>query len=140
MLVKIFFMLSLALFTSSDQSGSVNVKISGIRNTKGNILIYLYQGEDGFPTDTKKAFKSVSIAPAGSTIQYTFANVPAGAYAISAVHDENGNGAIDTNFVGIPKEGTAASNNAKGSFGPPKFKDAQFNSTQQSSVELRISY
>lgn len=140
MSIKIFLLLSLTALSSGGQSSNINVKVSGIRNTKGNILIYLYQGEDGFPTDTKKVFKSVSVPSTGSSIQYTFTNLPAGAYAISAVHDENGNGSIDTNFVGIPKEGTAASNNAKGSIGPPKFKDAQFNSTQQTSLELNISY
>ncbi|MFN6946440.1 MAG: DUF2141 domain-containing protein, partial [Cytophagaceae bacterium] len=42
------------------------------------------------------------------------------------LHDENKNDKSDSNWIGMPKEGIAASNNAKGSFGPPKFKTAQF--------------
>jgi uncharacterized protein (DUF2141 family) len=33
---------------------------------------------------------------------------------------------LDANILGIPKEGVGASNDAKGHFGPPKFKDAKF--------------
>lgn len=32
---------------------------------------------------------------------------------------------VERNFVGIPKERVGASNDAKGSFGPPKFDDAR---------------
>ena len=42
------------------------------------------------------------------------------------IHDENANGKIDFNILHIQKEKTAASNNAKGYFGPPSFSDAAF--------------
>lgn len=41
-------------------------------------------------------------------------------------HDENSNGKLDRNFMGIPREGVGASNGARGHFGPPKFGDAEF--------------
>src|SRR5438552_3406736 len=50
----------------------------------------------------------------------------AGVYAVACFHDENGNGKLDTGLFGIPKEATAASNDAKGTMGPPKFNDAKF--------------
>ena len=52
--------------------------------------------------------------------------VKPGTYAVSTFHDENSNGKLDTNLLGIPTEGVGASNNAKGHFGPPKFDDAKF--------------
>jgi uncharacterized protein (DUF2141 family) len=55
-----------------------------------------------------------------------FTGLRPGTYAISVFHDENSNGKLDTNFLGIPKEGVGASNDAKGHFGPPKFADAAF--------------
>ena len=55
-----------------------------------------------------------------------FANLPFGEYSVSAYHDENANKELDTNWLGIPKEGTGASNNAKGKMGPPKYEDAKF--------------
>jgi uncharacterized protein (DUF2141 family) len=36
------------------------------------------------------------------------------------------NGKLDTNFLGIPKEGYGFSNGAKGLLGPPSFSDASF--------------
>lgn len=56
---------------------------------------------------------------------YTFEGLKAGIYAISIFHDENDNGKLDTNFIGIPTEPYGFSNNAKGMFGPPDFKDCQ---------------
>jgi uncharacterized protein (DUF2141 family) len=43
-----------------------------------------------------------------------------------AVVDENSNGKLDTNFIGMPREGAGASNDAKGHMGPPKFGAASF--------------
>jgi uncharacterized protein (DUF2141 family) len=45
---------------------------------------------------------------------------------VSVVHDENFNGKLDTNFIGMPREGVGASNDAKGHMGPPKFSAAAF--------------
>lgn len=55
-----------------------------------------------------------------------FPGVEPGTYAISTYHDENANGRLDTGFMRIPKEGTAASNNAFRKFGPPRYRDARF--------------
>ena len=65
------------------------------------------------------------------TCRYTFKNIPKGVYAISLFHDENDNGTMDTNFVGIPKEAYGCSNNAKGFMGPPKWQDAKFEINDQ---------
>jgi uncharacterized protein (DUF2141 family) len=42
-----------------------------------------------------------------------FPGVTPGTYAISVFHDENSNGKLDTNLLGIPREGVSASNNRK---------------------------
>lgn len=53
-----------------------------------------------------------------------FSGITAGTYAVSVFHDENSNGKLDTKFMGIPREGVGASNDAKGHLGPPKFDAA----------------
>ena len=55
-----------------------------------------------------------------------FVGVETGTYAIVAFHDENGNGRLDTNFLGIPSESWCTSRNAKALFGPPSFSGAKF--------------
>ena len=52
-----------------------------------------------------------------------FEDVPAGTYAIICFHDENDNGELDTNWLGVPTEKFGFSNNKMGMFGPPKYKD-----------------
>ena len=53
-------------------------------------------------------------------------HLPPGTYALALIHDENGNGKVDTNWIGMPKEGVGASNNATGTLGPPSWRDAKF--------------
>jgi uncharacterized protein (DUF2141 family) len=55
-----------------------------------------------------------------------FPGIASGTYAVSVFHYENGNGKLDTNFMGMPREGVGASNDARGHFGPPKFAAAAF--------------
>jgi uncharacterized protein (DUF2141 family) len=55
-----------------------------------------------------------------------FRGIPEGTYGLSAFHDKNGNGKLDTNLVGMPTEDYCASNNARGFMGPPSFEDAKF--------------
>jgi uncharacterized protein (DUF2141 family) len=56
----------------------------------------------------------------------SFREIAPGRYAVSVYHDENSNGKLDTNFLGIPREGVGASNNARGHMGSPKFDAAAF--------------
>jgi uncharacterized protein (DUF2141 family) len=60
-----------------------------------------------------------------------------GTYAIAVYHDENSNGKLDSNFIGIPREGVGFSNNAKGHMGPPKFDAAAFRFSG-GALELKI--
>jgi uncharacterized protein (DUF2141 family) len=53
-----------------------------------------------------------------------FKDLPPGEYAAVAFQDVNGNGILDKNFLGIPKEPFGFSNGARGSAGPPKFSAA----------------
>jgi uncharacterized protein (DUF2141 family) len=55
-----------------------------------------------------------------------FKKIPAGTYGLSAFHDQNNNGKLDTNLLGMPTEDYCASNNARGVLGPPSFNDAKF--------------
>jgi uncharacterized protein (DUF2141 family) len=73
--------------------------------------------------------------------QVTFKDLPQGTFAVSVLHDENGNGKMDKNFVGMPKEGYGASNNPKKKKRAPTFDEAKFslNSTGQT-IEITLIY
>jgi uncharacterized protein (DUF2141 family) len=104
----------------------IQVEIDGLRNDRGQVLCALYSSADGFPTNGEKAQAHAKSPISGGHAVCEFPGITAGTYAVSAFHDENSNGKLDRNFMGIPREGVGASNNAKGHFGPPKFDAAVF--------------
>ncbi len=55
-----------------------------------------------------------------------FEGIPSGTYALVVLHDENMNGKIDTNWLGVPKEGYGFSNDAKAASGAPSFSQTSF--------------
>ncbi|MCH9852515.1 MAG: DUF2141 domain-containing protein [Alphaproteobacteria bacterium] len=65
--------------------------------------------------------------------------LPDGIYAISAFHDLNDDGELNRNLVGLPTEPYGFSNDARGTFGPAKFADAQFTITADKITHLTIN-
>jgi uncharacterized protein (DUF2141 family) len=113
-----------AVAFSDGEPAALTAYVTGLRSDKGQIGCMLYASADGFPREPNKAVARVFAPISGGTGTCRFA-AKAGSYAIIAMHDENGNGAMDRGAFGIPKEGFGASRGAHGAFGP-KFADARF--------------
>jgi uncharacterized protein (DUF2141 family) len=111
---------------ASDKGNVVRVEVSGLRSDKGEVMCALYASAEGFPKNPEKAVAHSKAGISGGNAVCEFSGLSAGTYAVSVFHDENSNGKLDTNFIGMPKEGVGASNNAAGHFGPPKFEAAAF--------------
>ena len=122
------------------QNHQITVTVKGLHNNKGKVILYLFNSEAGYPQDRSKAFKTASAIITNNTCAIVLSEIPAGTYAIGCFHDENDNGKLDTNLLGIPTEGVGASNNAKGSFGPPKFKDAKFMVEKDMAMTITVSH
>ena len=111
----------ISLITIDSKVLTVDFEIS--KYDKGSIYVAIYDSEDTF---LKKPLKGTVVEIENGKASAIIEGLEPGEYAVSSFYDKNGNGKLDTNFLGIPKEPTAMSNNAKGSFGPPKYKDAKF--------------
>lgn len=107
-------------------SNSIKVVVAGLHSNDGEVYCSLFSSADGFPGDSAKAAKTTKSKIENDHAACAFPGVAPGDYAVSVFQDENGNGKLDTNFIGMPKEGVGASNDAAGKFGPPKFNDARF--------------
>jgi uncharacterized protein (DUF2141 family) len=107
-------------------SNSITFVVLGLHSNEGEVDCALFGSAEGFPGDSGKAIKTTKSKIENGQGVCTFSGVAPGDYAGSVFHDENGNGKLDRNFMGMPKEGVGASNDAAGSFGPPKFDDARF--------------
>lgn len=98
------------------------VTVEGTRGKNGSVMVGLF-------TDRKKFLKKATygkVIPASvHATRVVFENLEPGEYGISVIHDMNSNGKLDTNILGIPKEGFGFGNNAMGVFGPPTFENAK---------------
>jgi uncharacterized protein (DUF2141 family) len=112
--------------TPAPAENVIHVEISGLRNDKGQMLCALFSSAEAFPKKADKAVVRLTAKIADRHAVCEFTGVMPGTYAVSTVHDENSNGKLDTNFIGMPREGVGASNDAKGHMGPPKFSAASF--------------
>jgi uncharacterized protein (DUF2141 family) len=102
------------------------VTVSDIRNSTGSIYIAVFDSDSTFMKPQQWKASSRANAHKGQ-VQFVFHDLPAGTYAVSTFHDENGNGKLDQNDLGVPIEGYGFSNDAQGTSGPPKFPQAAFN-------------
>ena len=141
-IVTLLLLLPSLLPAQPQKTDTLAVRIVHIRNTKGKIWVALFQSAQGFPEDDSKAFRiqESSIDPQTLTAQVVFANVPQGVYAVSTFHDENLNGKVDKNLIGIPKEGYGTSNNPGRKMRPPTFEEAHFSSNTHQPLEIRLIY
>lgn len=135
--LKLFAALILcSILSYSQNSCDLHVKVENIAEVKGSLKIALYNHEDHF---LSKEIMSDGKAIEANQIEFVFKGLGEGTYAISLYHDENDNGKLDANFIGIPSEPYAFSNNAKGMFGPPSFEECKFEvkgSAQQIVISL----
>jgi uncharacterized protein (DUF2141 family) len=91
------------------QAGELTVTISDIRNPKGTLMVAVEKSDAGW-NDQEKPVAAQKIAANGKEVVLKF-DLPAGEYAVQVLHDENDNGKLDTNFMGMPTEGYGFSNN-----------------------------
>ncbi len=107
------------------QAGELKLELHAPGMQGKMVYVALYSIPDTFMTrDTRGRYHR--IAAAGDSTILSLIDLPAGRYAISAYIDVNGNGKLDTNFIGIPNEPTGFSRDASSRFGPPDFNEAAF--------------
>lgn len=121
------FTLLLASASWAEIEATLTIELSGLDDSQGSIFISVYDNEDDWLSEDTTALFEISISEAlVNELVVTNVDLPVGEYAVSIFYDVNGNKDLDTNFIGIPREPIALSNNAKAKFGPPKYKDAVF--------------
>ena len=101
------------------------VEVQGVRSGAGHLFVAVQTPDAAskFPYAEKVFAGTHQLAHEG-TMRFAFHGLPVGRYAVSAFHDENGNGELDIGGAGIPMEGYGFANNPPSQFGPPSFKAA----------------
>jgi uncharacterized protein (DUF2141 family) len=117
--------------------GNLTIVITGLENDDGEVLISVSNSRNNYESEDP-AFVSAKAKIENGQAEYIFEAMPFGEYAIKLFHDENTDGELDSNFLGIPTEDYAFSNNASGTFGPAVYDDAKF-IFEQSETTMQIS-
>ena len=116
--------LLLSALSVSAHAAEILVTVKGLRSDQGQILVTVYDQAEGFPLDGYRAMRKARFPVTGLETTFRLQDLPMGPCALALIHDEDGDGEIDTGLFGIPKEGLGASRDARARFGPPRFEDA----------------
>lgn len=128
-----------SLLIGAEPSAEVTVEVGPLKNLKGELRCGIFNQPEGFPTDPKRALARDHHKPEGNTVVCRFAGLAAGTYAVSVLHDEDADGEMATNFIGVPTEGYGVSNNKIPSMSAPKYEDARFTLAAGEKKTLKVS-
>ena len=136
MMKTIVFLLMLA--ASGLAGAELVVQVEGVRNGKGKVRGLVFTKAGGFPNDHNAAAAKTTAGAKPGTVLLRFGEVAAQRGSIVVLHDEDGDGKLDKNFVGIPKEGLGTSNWAKRS--KPKFEPTVVDLQKGKPIVIRLRY
>ena len=125
LLFWIFSLISILMLPETSTEGTLYITVENVKKSKGKIMLAVYAEEENFLSEIIYRGVHQEVTQSGE-VKVEIADLPYGTYAISLYHDVNGNEELDTNFIKIPKEPYGFSNNARGMFGPPKYKKKAF--------------
>ncbi len=120
----------------------ISVIIKDIKTPNGQILMGIYKDDVSFdkelPYKKVQAFKT----KISNGILLVEVKLEPGKYGISLMDDENFNGKMDYNFIGIPKEGFGFSNYYHTGLTKPKLKSFSFEviENKNTKVEVKMKY
>lgn len=120
----------------------IHVKILDIRNSTGAVACALFESPEGFPSEFLQFATNIMIIKVRDTqARCDFLDIPRGTYALAVIHDENMDGKLNTNWLGIPREGYGFSNDAKAFLTAPSFDAASFPYYGQNlDLEIKLNY
>jgi len=118
---------------------TLTVVIENIEAAEGHLMVRVLQGEEEFKAE-REAVTAIKQRAIVGAITFAISNLPAGEYGLQVMHDQNDNGKLDSNFIGIPTEPWAFSNNATGKMGPPSWEDVKFQLTDSVTQAIRLNH
>jgi uncharacterized protein (DUF2141 family) len=122
------------------EPATVQLVLTGLRSSAGEVRVCLWREAQSFPHCGKGQNVRMLAAPAAAEVRLAFRDLEPGSYAVSVIHDENGNRRLDRSVVGIPTEGVGFSHNPRVTFGPPPFDKARFDVGREPTQTIKMRY
>ncbi len=127
-----------SLLAQSGGQATIILKITGLRSEKGQVKIAVFNSPEKWLGEQPVYSSTINVD--GQSVTWKINDVPYGDYGVAVFHDENSNGKMDKNVLGMPLEPYGFSNNVRITFGPPKWGNAKFavkGSTTEVSIEVK---
>lgn len=100
------------------------IDLSGIRVAEGHLMVSLVDASAGW-NDQAPPVQATRVPAVQGATRIVFEDVAPGTYGVMVLHDQNDNGKLDTNLVGMPIEGYGFSNNPR-VMRKPTWEEARF--------------
>lgn len=113
----------------------MRLTVAGLRSDRGKVRVGVFNEPASW---LKKAAASQVLDIEGRRAEGLLEHLPFGEYGLAVYHDENGNGKLDRNFVGMPREPYGFSNNARRAVGAPAWEKARF-TVASASVQTEVT-
>jgi uncharacterized protein (DUF2141 family) len=104
----------------------ISLAIDNLQSNEGNVHVAIYNEEEQFAKSLEPYRLKIYKAPASGQLKLQLDSLPYGRYALAIYHDENSNGDLDKNLLGIPKEPYGFSNNPRAKWSAPTYKETSF--------------
>lgn len=134
-----FVFMSFSMQFNAQLNFDLTVNVTGLENNDGVLQFGLYNNADQFP-NVGETFKMIRVKTKGASRKYTFKGLPKGSYAVAIYQDENNNDNCDKNFIGVPKEPYAFSNDIRPKLSAPSFDDCMLNLDRDKTVSIKLVY
>ncbi|MCE7041150.1 DUF2141 domain-containing protein [Dyadobacter sp. CY312] len=128
----------LLLFGTASRAAPVTLKveITNVKKAQGKLMIAIYKPDEKFGEGVPAISGIEEVKSIGSkTVPF---DLEPGKYALALFHDLNGNGELDKNFVGLPKEPYGFSKDFRPKFSAPSFEDCAFEVTGTGSQQISV--
>ena len=117
--------------------GTIILKVTGLHSGKGQVKIAVFNSSETWLGDHPAYNATIDVD--GQSVTWKLNDVSYGDYGVAVFHDENSNGKMDKNLLGMPLEPYGFSNNLRIILGAPKWdkgKVAVRNPTTEISIEV----
>ncbi|MET3496340.1 DUF2141 domain-containing protein [Variovorax boronicumulans] len=119
-----FFACLVGLAPLHARAADLSLSVADGPPAEATLYVALYNDAAGYAASKPVASQTAPMQ--GGKARLVFAGLAPGRYALRAFADENGNGKLDTNLLGMPTERYGFSNDAKGNRAAPDFEAAAF--------------
>ena len=120
-------------------SVALEIEVTGLRSSNGFIQACVWHGPEYYMKQRCEGFGREVIVPAAPTVSMKIELQP-GEYAVSLIHDANGNHKLDKNLFGMPTEGFGFSRNPAIAFSQPSYAATRFEADAAPVQLIRVKY